>query len=128
MGRIDPDSELAAEIERLRGLYIASLPQMRLDILDCWQQLVSAPPEPALGQDLVRLAHRLAGTAAMYRLPELGQSARAFEQSLAKALADDGEAWERHRGSAGQKLDQLSAHLQRVCQEAGLHEYRNRTN
>lgn len=74
------DPALQAFLEQQRAGYRASLPQ-RLADLDAGLARLGAGQAGAL-QDLERCAHGLAGSAATFGLPALGDAARALEDAI----------------------------------------------
>ena len=78
---MDADPALLAFLEAQRAEYRCALPG-RLEALEgLWQQASAAADAQAL-HDLERCAHRIAGSAATFGLPALGERARAFELAL----------------------------------------------
>jgi HPt (histidine-containing phosphotransfer) domain-containing protein len=70
---------LLSRIAALRVVYIESLPERLLPV----RELMSAPDAGAAArQEAIRAAHSIAGSAATFGLPELGDAARTLEDAL----------------------------------------------
>ena len=67
---------------QLLSKYIASLPQKRARMENCWQRLQSSDWRADALAKLKGEAHRLAGSAGSYGLEELGALALNLEESL----------------------------------------------
>lgn len=87
----DPaEPDVQTQLQALRERYSEALPQ-RLSHIDAhWQQLCRNGWSEALAQALLRELHSLAGGAATFGYPELGQTARAMEYQLQRWLEQGG--------------------------------------
>ena len=113
MSKFEVSSELAAEINVLRARYIASLPAKRQEIEACWSGLDYVQLDRTEAGDLLKMVHKLAGSAGMFELPQLCELAKSTESILTLILeetATDSD-WGRYRIKAGDLIRQLIQEL-----------------
>lgn len=98
----DLSSEAQALQAQLLSRYVASLPEKRARIYNCWQRVESSGWNADMLAKLKAEVHRLAGSAGSYGLEELGALASTFEASLKLAATSP-----QPRGTIGQQFTHL---------------------
>jgi HPt (histidine-containing phosphotransfer) domain-containing protein len=108
----------SAQLEALRAVYAADLPEKGRAIVAA-AGIAAEGWDPGDLDSLYRLAHRLAGSAAIYGFPGVTRTASALEDFLASGTAEGGTPAERAR-----RLRALAAALAQACDdgsEPGTH-------
>lgn len=68
-------TKVDSRLDALQARYLASLAGKRADIEQAWQALRADCSDTASQETLLKLVHRLAGSAESYGFPEIGRSA-----------------------------------------------------
>ena len=78
-------------LAEMRGEYARTLPDRMTMIESLWREVSAGAPR---GEELLRAVHSIAGGAATFGMPEVGQAAEVLEAALRSALdsARTGEA------------------------------------
>ncbi len=79
------DPALQAFLQQQRAEYRASLPARLARLEAAWAACHQDPAATAASHELERCAHAIAGSAATFGLPELGDAARAVEEACEQA-------------------------------------------
>jgi HPt (histidine-containing phosphotransfer) domain-containing protein len=92
------DQDFAARLQALNAKFAASLPGIFARLADARARFDPAAPDAMVASELHQLLHSIAGSAATFGFPLLGQQARSLEQVLrtlqANPAADPGwTAW-----------------------------------
>ena len=82
------DDELARTIAKLRADYADQLPATVVQIEDLWRRLVAAEIPLSRLNELVRMAHSIAGSGATFGVPEASRAAQEFELFLDQLIKD----------------------------------------
>jgi HPt (histidine-containing phosphotransfer) domain-containing protein len=77
------EKQMADMLEKLRADYSASLPGKLERIEALWSDLVAGRAELTQLEDLLRMAHTIAGSGATFGQPAVSQAARELELFLA---------------------------------------------
>jgi HPt (histidine-containing phosphotransfer) domain-containing protein len=83
----DWSPEAEAKLAALRRRYLASLPAKRRELAAAWAALAAGSTTDQALEHLRHLAHRLAGSAGLYGLPEISAAARSLEETTRSLLA-----------------------------------------
>lgn len=82
------DDKLARTIATLRADYANRLPATVVQMENLWRRLVAAEIPLSRLEELVRMAHSIAGSGATFGVPEASWAAQDFESFLDRLMED----------------------------------------
>lgn len=108
------DASPGQKFQELRIRYIAGLPERLQELQDSWSRLRHVSWDPKALAFMHQCAHKLSGSGATFRFPEISETARALEEQL-QALLDKAGASAAERQQIDGALSALAEAINDAC-------------